>query len=657
MGLKKETDKSLSITESLKEKEPKLRKENEIPINTIRKINNNEKKLKKRKNTPNQLVKQGKKYKEELENSDDGVKTGSKLLEKGYKSSKVAIKGAYKLKKKRKNTKIKKEQDKQKNHLKDKLKETHQKKGIKKPQKNKSFIRKAINQPKNLVKEGTKKTALKGVSSYKESLTKDDEGVKVGVEGTKKTGQLIKKSTKQLHHVIRKRNTGKEKSINKLKEHNTKLRNTNKSVRTINSTKNLKTNQKEMLKKRYTRKNIQKSNSTKKLKALSKNITSTLNNTLKIGFNNAKKFVIAQVNKLTGAKILAGVGAIFIKLMPIILVVGIIFGLAMVFIGIGNQSNNSGEANMLSPQVEQWRDLVTEIAIDKDMADYIDLILAIIQVESGGTGTRDIMQSSESAGYPPNYYQTERESVEQGVSYLKSIVNLLKGYNKNYVNDYKLISQSYNFGIGFARYINAKKAKGYDIKLAETYSRDVVAVSLGNKTGATYKYNNPIAISLGKPYLYKNGGNFMYGELVGQYFNNYDGDIAPPVPEPVIVTSHFGPRVSPGGIGSSNHKGIDLACQGGVTPISSLFGGEVIKSAYMGGLGNAVVVKHSNNLYTTYAHMSSLKVKPGQTVKAGETLGICGSTGNSTGPHLHLEVSSKPHANQINPYKYIKQFE
>src|SRR5699024_7705434 len=145
------------------------------------------------------------------------------------------------------------------------------------------------------------------------------------------------------------------------------------------------------------------------------------------------------------------------------------------------------------------------------------------------------------------------------------------------------------------------------------------------------------SLRLGKPYLYRNGGNFMYGEMIGQYVVTYaDGQIAPPV-TPVIVTSHFGNRSSPGGIGSTNHTGIDLACQGGVTPINSLFAGEVVTSEYRGGLGNTVVVKHSSDFYSTYAHMSSLEVSVGDAVNAGDTLGICGSTGNSTGPHLHLE--------------------
>lgn len=654
MGLKKEAEKSLSI----KQRETNLRKETEPPIRRSQDTKSNGTKRNTRR-PPNQIVKQGKKYKEELERSDDGVKVGSQLLEKGFKTSKVTVKGVKtankKLSQRRQNTKIRKAQEKQINNLKEKLNETHIKSDIQKTSKNNTFIRKVMRQPKNLSKKGAESAVLKGASTYKESLTKDDDGVKVGVEGTKKTGQLVKKGAKTLYHVTRKRKKGNEKSTKKLREFNTKLR-TNNSIRTANATKGIRTNQRRILRKRITGRNIQQAQKTRTLRTINKN----LSRSLKLGLNNARRLIIAQLKRLTGVKILAGAGAVVVKLLPVILVIGIFFGIAFIFMGAGgNEANNQsfGGIKTLSPQVEQWRSLVTEIAEEKNMTDYIDLVLAIIEVETGGVGTRDIMQSSESAGYPPNYFQTERESIEQGISYLKSITNLLKGYNENYLNDYKLISQSYNFGIGFATYTYAQEAQGYDLDLAETYSRDVVAWSLGNTTGETYPYENDLSIRLGKPYLYRNGGNFLYGELIGQYVISYgDGQIAPPV-TPLIVTSHFGNRSSPGGIGSTNHKGIDLACQGGVTPINSLFAGEVITSAYLGGLGNTVVVKHSNDLYTTYGHMSRLIAEVGQSVNAGDTLGICGSTGNSTGPHLHLEISPEPHNYQVDPYPYIQQFE
>lgn len=85
------------------------------------------------------------------------------------------------------------------------------------------------------------------------------------------------------------------------------------------------------------------------------------------------------------------------------------------------------------------------------------------------------------------------------------------------------------------------------------------------------------------------------------------------------------------------HEGIDIACATG-TPIQAAASGTVIHSGWLGGYGNLVVVDHGNGLATAYAHNSSLLVAVGQSVAQGETVSLCGSTGNSSGPHLHFEV-------------------
>lgn len=84
------------------------------------------------------------------------------------------------------------------------------------------------------------------------------------------------------------------------------------------------------------------------------------------------------------------------------------------------------------------------------------------------------------------------------------------------------------------------------------------------------------------------------------------------------------------------HHGVDIALQTG-TEVYSAFGGTVRVASRMGGYGNCVVVRHPNGLETLYGHLSKINVKPGQKVEVGEVLGLGGSTGNSTGPHLHFE--------------------
>jgi murein DD-endopeptidase MepM/ murein hydrolase activator NlpD len=85
------------------------------------------------------------------------------------------------------------------------------------------------------------------------------------------------------------------------------------------------------------------------------------------------------------------------------------------------------------------------------------------------------------------------------------------------------------------------------------------------------------------------------------------------------------------------HEGIDIAASTG-TPIWSAADGTVIHAGWLGGYGNLVVVDHGNGLATAYAHASAILVAVGQQVAQGETVALIGSTGTSSGPHLHFEV-------------------
>jgi len=119
------------------------------------------------------------------------------------------------------------------------------------------------------------------------------------------------------------------------------------------------------------------------------------------------------------------------------------------------------------------------------------------------------------------------------------------------------------------------------------------------------------------------------------------------------ITSTVGGRTSPGGVGSTNHKGTDIGRVGYTSPIYAAKAGTVIVSAYSNSYGNYVVVSHGSGNTTLYAHMSSRKVSVGQYVKQGAVLGITGSTGNSTGPHLHFEITEN--GERINPLSHGKK--
>ena len=105
----------------------------------------------------------------------------------------------------------------------------------------------------------------------------------------------------------------------------------------------------------------------------------------------------------------------------------------------------------------------------------------------------------------------------------------------------------------------------------------------------------------------------------------------------VTVTSFFGYRSDPFTGKSSNHYGTDITAPSG-TEIYAAHGGVILTSAYNGSYGNYVVVSRGDGTNTLYAHMSKRAVSVGQTVSQGQVIGYVGSTGRSTGPHLHFEV-------------------
>jgi murein DD-endopeptidase MepM/ murein hydrolase activator NlpD len=116
------------------------------------------------------------------------------------------------------------------------------------------------------------------------------------------------------------------------------------------------------------------------------------------------------------------------------------------------------------------------------------------------------------------------------------------------------------------------------------------------------------------------------------------------------VSSGFGVRTHPLTGQRRLHAGLDLAAATG-TPIRSAAAGHVVAAGAVGGYGLTVDVRHADGSTTRYAHQSRLLVRVGQPVAAGQVIGLVGSTGNSTGPHLHFEV--RTHAGPIDPLRWL----
>jgi murein DD-endopeptidase MepM/ murein hydrolase activator NlpD len=119
------------------------------------------------------------------------------------------------------------------------------------------------------------------------------------------------------------------------------------------------------------------------------------------------------------------------------------------------------------------------------------------------------------------------------------------------------------------------------------------------------------------------------------------------------VTSPYGMRYHPIYGENRMHTGIDIGAPHG-TPVYAVKDGYVVYKGVMGGYGNTILVEHGD-CRTLYAHLSKITVKAGEMVQAGQKIGEVGSTGNSTGPHLHFEVrTGKDRTEYVDPAKYLK---
>lgn len=106
---------------------------------------------------------------------------------------------------------------------------------------------------------------------------------------------------------------------------------------------------------------------------------------------------------------------------------------------------------------------------------------------------------------------------------------------------------------------------------------------------------------------------------------------------------------------SGYHTGVDFPVPTG-TPIKAVADGCVVSAGWAGSYGNQVVIKHDDGEYSEYAHLSRITVRAGDKVKAGQEIGLSGSTGNVSGPHLHFEVRTTPdYGSDIDPVEYLRQ--
>lgn len=183
-----------------------------------------------------------------------------------------------------------------------------------------------------------------------------------------------------------------------------------------------------------------------------------------------------------------GGSGLFLMVFSLLLFVAILF----------SDEQDSGISNIhyggvnVSAEVLAHKPMVEKYAKEYGVEEYVNILLAIIQVESGGTA-EDVMQSSESLGLPPNSLSTE-ESIKQGVKYFSELL----ASSERLSVDLKSVIQSYNYGGGFLGYV-ANRGNKYTFELAQSFSKEYSG-------GEKVSYPNPIAIPINGGWRYVYGG-------------------------------------------------------------------------------------------------------------------------------------------------------
>ncbi|MFC7062603.1 M23 family metallopeptidase [Halobacillus seohaensis] len=249
---------------------------------------------------------------------------------------------------------------------------------------------------------------------------------------------------------------------------------------------------------------------------------------------------------------------------------------------------------------------------------------------------------------PPNTIEDPERSIDVGIEYFADMLEKAGG-------EVKLALQAFNFGGGFIDYAIGHNNGEYSKELAVEFSQ--MKYQELKHTGM-YSCIRPESASTGACY-----GDIGYVDAVLRYLKGgiVEEDVQPtgswvmPISGALTQTSDYGMRSDPFDGTKTMHRGIDFACTNAVTPIRSVDNGQVV-SVQRGssGYGNSVIIKHEDGLYSHYAHLFTIRVQNGDSIQKNEEIGKCGSTGNSTGPHLHFEVMTEnQYRSDVDPAPYL----
>ena len=241
----------------------------------------------------------------------------------------------------------------------------------------------------------------------------------------------------------------------------------------------------------------------------------------------------------------------------------------------------------------------------------------------------------------PNDEEIFNKVKEQGITYYRYYAILENQEEKLYVANFEEAEKVVN-GLKEKNSANIER-----ISIVEKYEQNIQDL-VTSEEAVSKLYVEPakvIAVAKNGSAVYKATGSVNTSLTTSSAKPNIGINLIRPISG--IITSRFGVGSA---IRRSSHTGLDIAASTG-TPIAAAASGTVTFSGRQGSFGNMVVITHGNGVQTYYAHCSKIYVTAGTQVSQGQTIAAVGSTGNSTGPHLHLEVRVNGVA--YNPQYYV----
>ena len=199
--------------------------------------------------------------------------------------------------------------------------------------------------------------------------------------------------------------------------------------------------------------------------------------------------------------------------------------------------------------------------------------------------------------------------------------------------------------------VEAEEASLNELISAKEQEINAVSSDIKNKEAAIAEYEADIAAQNETIAALEKAVAEEKAKLAAEQGRRYDGGIFTwPAPSYTRISDDYGTRIHPILGVQQFHNGIDMAAPGG-SPILAAYDGTVVAAAYSNSMGNYIMIDHGDSLYTIYMHASALYVSKGQEVSKGQKIAAVGSTGRSTGNHLHFSV--RKNGSYVSPWSYL----